>query len=325
MCQLIFHPHACSTTTTTQPPPTIDLNPPLIAMTTTTIISRSLPIRLVTLNIRYATDNPSPGEEPWPVRCPRICAQLNFITAGCGLVFVCLQEVLHSQLTDIQAHLGPAWEHIGRGRENGKEAGEYSPIFFRADRWECERHRTYWLSPTPDVPSKGWDAVLERVVTLGSFRHRETGTSVVVMSTHFDHRGEFAREQSARLLVYLASTWPETDAGETSRPPVFIGGDFNSTPTGRAYQVLTEPGSGMRDISGLMPDEAKYGNREITYTSFGEPGEQPARIDFLFARDTERLRVLNFGILANKFDDGVFLSDHRPVVADLEIPVSTAT
>ncbi|KAK3905933.1 Endonuclease/exonuclease/phosphatase [Staphylotrichum tortipilum] len=294
---------------------------------TTTTISRSLPIRLVTLNIRYATKNPSPGEEPWSVRCPRLCAQLNFITAGCGLAFICLQEVLHSQLTDLQARLGPAWGHIGRGREDGKQAGEYSPIFFRADRWECERSRTCWLSPTPDVPSKGWDAALERVVTLGSFRHWESGTSVVVMSTHFDHRGEVAREQSARLLLELARTWPEHDtAAETSPlPPVFIGGDFNSTPTGRAYQVLTEPGSGVRDISDLVPDEAKYGNREITYTSFGEPGEQPARIDFLFARDTERLCVLNLGILANRFDDGVYLSDHRPVVADVEIPVSAAT
>ena len=324
MCQLISHPHTRSTTIHPLPA-ALDLNPPLIAMTTTTI-SRSLPIRLVTLNIRYATKNPSPGEEPWTVRCPRLCAQLNFITAGCGLVFVCLQEVLHSQLTDIQAHLGPVWEHIGRGREDGKEAGEYSPIFFRADRWECQRSKTLWLSPTPDVPSRGWDAALERVVTLGFFRNWETGTSVVVMSTHFDHRGEVAREQSARLLLKLAGTWPEQDAPETCPPPpVFIGGDFNSTPTGRAYQVLTEPGSGMRDISGLVPDEAKYGNRDITYTSFGEPGEQPARIDFLFARDTERLRVLNFGILANKFDDGVFLSDHRPVVADLEIPVPAAT
>jgi endonuclease/exonuclease/phosphatase family metal-dependent hydrolase len=283
----------------------------------------SLPVRLVTLNIRYATDNPGPGEEPWSVRCPRLCAQLKFITSGHDSPFVCLQEVLHSQLTDIQESLGPSWGHIGQGREDGKEAGEYSPIFFRKDRWECECKKTYWLSPTPDVPSKGWDADLERIVTMGSFRHTQTGTVVVLMSTHFDHRGEVAREESARLLLKLSRIWPEECVPEAP-PPVLLGGDFNSTPTGRAYKVLTTPGSGMRDISDLIPEDAKYGNREITFTSFGDPDEQPARIDFLFVRATENLRFLTCAILPNRFDDNVYLSDHRPVVADMELPVQAA-
>lgn len=280
----------------------------------------SLPVRLVTLNIRYATRNPGPGEEPWSVRCPRLCAQLKFITSGHRSAFVCLQEVLHSQLSDIQARLGPTWEHIGHGRDDGKLAGEYSPIFFRVDRWMCERTTTRWLSPTPEVPSKGWDAALERIVTMGSFRHRETGAAVVLMSTHFDHRGERAREESARLLLKLARTWPRLDNPKLF-PPVFIGGDFNSTPTDRAYKVLTEPDSGIKDIFDLVPEDAKYGNPEVTFTSFGDPREQPGRIDFLFAQNKEGLRFLTFSILPNKFDDNVFLSDHRPVVADLEVPV----
>ncbi|KAK4044865.1 Endonuclease/exonuclease/phosphatase [Parachaetomium inaequale] len=286
----------------------------------TTSNSTSLHIRLVTFNIRYATKNPGLGEEPWPVRCPRLCAQLRFLASGHDSAFVCLQEVLHSQLTDVQARLGPSWSHIGQGRKDGKEAGEYSPIFFRVDHWECERSRTYWLSPTPEVPSKGWDAALERIVTMGAFRHRVTGAVVVVMSTHLDHKGEVAREESARLLLKLARTWPG-DCAPAARPPVFLGGDFNSTPTGRAYKVLTDPSSGMRDISHLVPDDAKHGNREMTFTSFGDSNEPPARIDFLFVSDAERLRFLTFGILPNMFDDHVYLSDHRPVIADIEVPV----
>ncbi|KAK4157497.1 Endonuclease/exonuclease/phosphatase [Chaetomidium leptoderma] len=283
--------------------------------------SRSLPIRLVTFNIRYATKNPGPGEEPWSVRCPRLCAQLKFITSGHDSAFVCLQEVLYSQLADIIAHLGTSWGYISQGREDGKLAGEHSPILFRLDRWVCKRSSTFWLSPTPDVPSKGWDADLERIVTMGSFRHREIGVVVVLMNTHFDHRGEVAREESARLLLKLAGTWPGEGASAAS-PPVFLGGDFNSTPTGRAYKVLTEPGSGIRDISSLVPDEAKYGNLEMTFTSFGNANIPPARIDFLFVRTTgvECLRFSTFGILTNRFDDGVYISDHRPVVADVEVP-----
>ncbi|KAH6641411.1 Endonuclease/exonuclease/phosphatase [Chaetomium tenue] len=238
--------------------------------------------------------------------------------------FVCLQEVLHSQLTDIQTRLGPSWGRIGQGREDGKEAGEYSPIFFRADHWECDRSRTYWLSPTPEVPSKGWDASFERAVTMGSFRHKRTGAVVVVMNTHFDHEGEVAREQSAHLLLKLANTWCGERASGLSTP-VFFGGDFNSTPTGRAYKVLTEPGIGVKDIFNILPADAKYGNEEITFTTFGDdPNQHPGRIDFLFVRDLGSLRFVSFSILPNKFDDGVYLSDHRPVVADVEVSVQAA-
>ncbi|KAK3370121.1 Endonuclease/exonuclease/phosphatase [Podospora didyma] len=272
-------------------------------------------VRLVTLNIRYATKTPVPGEEPWSVRSPKLCAQLSFLTAGLSSVFVCLQEVLYSQLIDIEAHLGPSWKHIGRGREDGDKNGEFSPIFFRADFWDCEREQTFWLSPTPEIPSRGWDAALKRIVTVGSFRHKNTGAVVTVMSTHLDHRGETAREESARLLLRIAKNWTEDSS------LVFLGGDFNSTPNGSAYKALTLQGSGMKDVSELVPDGLRYGNQEITYTTFGEPNEKPKRIDFLFAQRPLRLKCLSFGILENRFDDNVYLSDHRPVVADLEIPL----
>ncbi|KAL2118141.1 hypothetical protein VTJ04DRAFT_7801 [Mycothermus thermophilus] len=281
---------------------------------------KSIILRLVTLNVRYATQRPGPHEKPWSVRRPRLCAQLKFIVSGQEGPFLCLQEVLHSQLLDIQTSLGPSWAHIGHGRTDGKEAGEYSPIFYRKDLWECERHRTYWLSPTPDVPSKGWDAALERIVTVGLFWHRRTGIEVVVMSTHFDYRGKTAREESARLLTKLAREW----AGEGSpggRPPVLLGGDFNSTPDDKAYKILTGPNSGMWDIAGRVADDARYGNPNITFTSFDDPGERPGRIDFLFAHENNALRFLTYSILSNQFDDGVFLSDHRPVVADIQVSI----
>ncbi|KAK4181461.1 Endonuclease/exonuclease/phosphatase [Triangularia setosa] len=277
-----------------------------------------LSIRLITFNVRYATKTPVPGEEPWSVRCPKLCAQLRFITSGQNSPFICFQEVLHSQLADIQDQLGHAWRYIGQGREDGKLAGEFSPIFFRVDNWECERQRTYWLSKTPDVPSKGWDAALERIVTVGLFRHKETSVCVVVMSTHFDHRGKVAQEESARLLLEISRAWTTSSSGGTPVPAI-LGGDFNSTPSDGAYKVLVAPDSGMMDVSQLVQERHRYGNREITYTSFGEPDETPKRIDFLFVRGSQKVIFRNFGILPNRFDDMVYLSDHRAVVADMEL------
>jgi endonuclease/exonuclease/phosphatase family metal-dependent hydrolase len=279
-----------------------------------------VPIRLVSYNVRYATQTPVKGEERWTVRCPRLCAQLRFITTGHNSAFLCLQEVLHSQLLDIAKQLGPQWRHIGVGRDDGKEAGEFSPIFYRPGEWHLEWAKTAWLSPTPDVPSKGWNAALNRIVTSGLFTHHQSGAQIIVMSTHFDHRGEEAREQSAKLILRLAANYARRDREDIS---TFLGGDFNSSPADRAYKTITAAKSGMTDIQSLVAKESRYGNQEFTYTSFGEPGESPHRIDFLFVRDPTPVKILTYGILSNRFDDGVYLSDHRPVVADVEVSQSS--
>lgn len=114
-----------------------------------------LPLRIITFNIRYATTSPTPREEPWEARCPRLLAQLRFGTAGRS-AFVSVQEALARQVDDVQAGLGPSWAHIGVGRDDGDAAGEFSPVFYHAETWRCERSRTYWLSPTPEKPSRGW-------------------------------------------------------------------------------------------------------------------------------------------------------------------------
>ncbi|KAG6196299.1 hypothetical protein E4U10_001081 [Claviceps purpurea] len=316
----------------------------------------TLPLRLITQNIRFAANHTqrSPGEHPWPIRCPKLCTQLQFLSASHTSPFLCLQEALHAQLLDIQAHLGPPWAYIGRGRGPHETDEEYSPIFYRADTWTCRRSETRWLSETPDRPSKGWDAALNRIVTMGLFEHRETGARVVVMSTHFDHRGTEARMRSARLLVRFAGEWSEAEgegeaegdddedddgegeeddgeddgektgatAGPKPLPPsaVLVAGDFNSQPEEEAYRAMTAPGTGMVDLSELVPKERRYGNY-VTYTSFGEVGEVPLRIDFLFVREGMGVEVETFGVLGNSFDDLVRVSDHRPVVSDLRVGV----
>lgn len=90
-----------------------------------------LPIRLLTHNIRYATDSPFKGEEKWDVRKSRLINELSFNTAHCAECFICLQEVLHQQLIDILSGLNSkknVWDFVGVGRDDGLEAGEYSPI-----------------------------------------------------------------------------------------------------------------------------------------------------------------------------------------------------
>lgn len=136
------------------------------------------------------------------------------------------------------------------------------------------------------------------------------------MSTHFDHLGVKAREHSAELLIKFADEWNQS--GKFSPSVTLVGGDFNSTPEDRAYKTMVAPGSGMSDISSLVLADKHYGYHD-TYTSFGEPMESPSRIDFLFIKEPRTAVVTTFGVLPNSFDDHIRISDHRPVVSDLEI------
>ena len=142
-------------------------------------------IRLISHNIRYATTWPNQGEgaaDPierpnhtinarlfspyialWADRKHLVIAQYLHETRFVPGALLGLQEVLRPQLLDIldglNQHSEPTdWEHIGVGRDNGKERGEMSPILFRSSVYRLIKFTNLWLSETPNVPSKGWDA-----------------------------------------------------------------------------------------------------------------------------------------------------------------------
>jgi endonuclease/exonuclease/phosphatase family metal-dependent hydrolase len=283
----------------------------------------SASIRVITHNIRYATEAPFKGEERWPVRCPRLCSELAFNSTSISETFICLQEVLHSQLIDISTSLNDSasegqWRYIGVGRDDGKQAGEYSPIFYRPSIFQLKEWRTVWLSATPEKPSKGWDAASIRIVTVGLFKHSASSKDVLVMNTHFDDQGIRSREESAKIILDLIDS--ETKSKDFSA--ILVAGDLNSPTDDPAYQVMTAPDSTMEDVGVQIPKERRYGN-EMTFTSFGHVDNTPARIDFIFSRKSDLLHYSTYAVLANRFDDGVYLSDHRACVADLQLVKSS--
>ena len=173
-----------------------------------------------------------------------------------------MQEVLRHQLIDllsslnaptffhpppvtdpqVQANDGlarPEWDHVGVGRDDGNQAGEYVPIFYRPRIWELREHGTEWLSEKPK--EKGWDAGSKRIVTIAILAHRATGKELLIMNTHLDNEGVVARRESAKLLVTLAEKWSRQDTrkGVKGRDcPFVLTGDLNSNKDGEAYQIL---------------------------------------------------------------------------------------
>lgn len=279
-------------------------------------------IRVLNHNIRHQTNEPFQGELLWAERKQLVLNELEYHTRGYNEAFICLQEVLQVQLEDIKAGLNPTsmqkWAWIGVGRDDGQQAGEYSPIFYQPSVWELLDWENVWLSETPKVPSKGWDASSIRIVTIGVFKHRTTQSTVLALNTHLDDQGSRARLEAARIIRTKIKEYERGKYGPLISG-TFLAGDFNSEETQEAYLDITKEG-GLQDVYTLVPAIQRYGNHD-TYTGFGYEGEPSCRIDFVFLAPEGHRKwiVYGYSVLPNKFDDGILNSDHCTVVADLAL------
>ncbi|MBY0492422.1 MAG: endonuclease/exonuclease/phosphatase family protein [Gemmatimonadaceae bacterium] len=261
------------------------------------------PLRVMTFNLRY--DNPGDGVNAWPNRRDGVGALLRFH----GADVIGVQEALQRQLEDLDVRL-PGFARVGVGRADGKTGGEFSAIYYRTSRIALVDSGTFWLSTTPEVvASKGWDAALERIATWSHFRDRASGCRWLQLNTHFDHMGENARIESARLIRRRLATLAHGQ-------PIIMTGDLNADPTSAPYRVLTseviaDGAAPLRDAF-VVSRSGHYGPASSwnAFTAI-EPGR---RIDYVLV--SEPIAVLRHAALTDRLENR-FPSDHLPVVADL--------
>lgn len=262
--------------------------------------SGSLAVRIMTYNIRY--DNPDDGVFAWANRKDEL---LSFVLSE-RLDILCIQEGLHGQVLFLK-NGQPGFDFRGVGRDDGKERGEYSAIFFNAGRFSCLRDGTFWLSPHPEIPGKGWDAALPRIVTWVQLRDSVTKKVFFVFNTHFDHQGVQARENSARLI---RSKIPGIAGGF----PVVLLGDFNSNEDELPRKILLSGDGSPSDLADAL--DASFEPHQgpmSTYTGFEFKDPGPGnRIDYIFV--SKGVRVRSHRTLLARSVQG-YLSDHLPVVA----------
>jgi endonuclease/exonuclease/phosphatase family metal-dependent hydrolase len=254
----------------------------------------------MTYNIRL--DIASDGDNAWPHRRSALTALVAYRAPD----LIGMQEVLLHQKQQVEADL-PAYQFVGVARDDGKDKGEFSPLGFRRDRFTPLAHGTFWLSPTPEVPSRGWDAALPRVATWARLRDRTAKRDLLVVNTHFDHVGEVARQESARQI----RRW--IDGARRPGETVVLMGDFNSPATSTAYAAIVEPGEGALRDSRTASRTPHYGPLG-TFTGFDIARMDASPIDHIFVGDD--VTVLRHATLTDQ-NGGKLPSDHYPVVADL--------
>lgn len=251
-------------------------------------------LTLMSFNIRMDTD--ADGADAWSLRKPLTLQVIQKYKPD----ILGMQEVLYRQLTWLHEKL-PEYSFVGVGRDDGKAAGEYSPIFYNSSELIVINSGTFWLSTTPEViGSKDWDAAITRICTWAIFEIKSTGQKFAVFNTHFDHRGKEARLQSAKVILSKA---------EKLAPdlPTILMGDFNATPDSPPIQAITNSGfsSGAERLHG--PDWTFHG-----FTGTGTSGNI---IDFIF--HDSRWSIMSY-IHCDDHAGERWPSDHLPVLATIK-------
>jgi endonuclease/exonuclease/phosphatase family metal-dependent hydrolase len=252
-------------------------------------------ITLMTYNIRY--DNPLDYGNAWLLRKGFVLDQIKRESPD----ILGIQEGLHSQVLFLDSALG-SYRRVGVGRDDGSTLGEYCAIYYKEDRFIADSSGTFWLSPTPNRPGKGWDAALPRICTWLVLRDTLTQQSIAILNTHFDHIGSEARKESSRLLVEYSNRLIDNGL------KVFLMGDFNCNSASAPAKIIRK-----RFKDSMEGKKAGDFSDQGTYNAFNTSKLATERIDFIFYR-ASGLKVRRAWMLIEMYEER-YPSDHFPVLA----------
>ncbi len=253
-------------------------------------------ISVMSFNIRYGTANDGPDR--WEVRAPRTHEVIRRHKSD----IIGLQEALDFQITQILSRL-PDYKAVGVGRDDGKNAGEFSSILYDSSRLKLIESSTFWLSDTPSVvASKTWGNGITRICTFASFEQLSSKRRFYVFNTHLDHQSQPSREKSIGLILQKIKARPV-------HAPVIVTGDFNAPEENAAVLAMKLGGftDSWRVLNPTLPQPGTFNGFKDSYA--------PNKIDYIFA-DSGWI-VKKAEIVMDKLR-GRWPSDHMPVTAQLE-------
>lgn len=196
------------------------------------------------------------------------------------------------------------YDGYGVNRQTGKEsgAGECPGILYNKNVIKKIEVGTFWLSETPDKPSKGWDANYYRTATWGLFEHIATGQRFFMVNTHLDHESTTAQVEGMKLIEQklLEYEWDY---------PLYLTGDFNVVSTDKALD-------GVREFMRNARAYATVKDSNPTVNGFGASSSRK-QIDHIYYSDY--LKAVEYYTIMDAYEGVTYVSDHYPIYAIIKL------
>ena len=256
--------------------------------------TRDYDLKVMSYNIRMGTAKD--GTNSWEYRYPATAMMIQDQKPD---VFG-VQEAFDFQIRFIEDNFTD-YDCVGVGRDNGKSEGEHMSIFWNKKTIKMIKWGTFWLSETPEKPSKGWDAACKRTATWALMKDKNTGKMFYFVNTHLDHRGSEARRQGLNLIV------SRIDEINQKGYPMVLTGDFNMKPDDAALTGLEQRMQSARKIAPKTDNHA-------TLNLWGK-GKADMVIDYIYVSGFSACP--EYHTITEKYGAWKYVSDHYPIYAKL--------
>ena len=178
---------------------------------------------------------------------------------------------------------------------------EGCPIFYDTQLYALKDKGSFWLSETPEVMSKDWGAAHYRICSYVILQERTGSKEFVVFNTHLDHVSDEARIKGIEVVLNKIQAFGGL--------PAVIMGDLNAQEGSETYKSVT---AHFLDARYAAPETTD----SYTFQGWGDP-EKARRIDY-FMISKDGFTALRYDVLS-ALHDGVYSSDHCPIVLELTI------
>ena len=158
--------------------------------------------------------------------------------------------------------------------------------------------------------SKSWDAAITRIVTWAKFRHRKTKKIFFAFNTHFDHIGQVARRESAKIVLRRI----KEIAGDV---PVVFTGDFNSRPSEEPVMIIMDKTNPLHLVDSKDISQTPHYGPTGTANAFQSKERDDDPIDYIFLKG--KWKVLTHATISETWG-GRYASDHFSVMARIRLP-----
>jgi endonuclease/exonuclease/phosphatase family metal-dependent hydrolase len=249
-------------------------------------------IKIMSFNVRYVTTEADAANN-WD---NRKIAWISMINDQRPAIIGVQEAVYSSEWAFLKNQLASTYAGIGVGRDDGASSGETMGILYKTSEISLINSGTFWLSDTPDYPSKSFTSGLHRSATWGIFQIKSSGQYFCYINTHLDLTASVRTSEMALIMKKFAEYNP-------NGYPQFFTADCNTTSDDAIFKD-------MKKTMKVARDEAPVTDYHTTYNGWGSG---TGLLDNIFYTNT--MTAIEYHTVLDTYNSVKYISDHYPIYA----------